>query len=397
MQYRLSDRSACVVRSEIRNMSLECDRVGGINLSQGICDTPVPEPVRTAAQRAIQDGWNTYTAHTGIAELRQALALKLQRFSGLTVDPDTELVVSGGSTGALYSACMALLNPGDEMILFEPFYGYHLSTLHATGLNAAFVRLRPPNWTFRIEDVVRACTPRTRAIMICTPSNPSGKVFSRTELEMLRDLAIERDLIVFTDEIYEHFIYDGVPHICPATIAGLRERTVVISGLSKTFSITGWRIGFSVAPAKWSEAIGYFSDLIYVCAPSPLQMGVARGLQELKPEYFESLSSVYRTKRDKICGALAAAGLEPYVPAGAYYVLADIESLPGRSNKERAMFLLEKSGVACVPGDAFFHGESGNHLARFCFAKDTAVLDEACRRLEKFGVAYSGAAASYAS
>jgi aminotransferase len=394
MSLRFSERSACVVRSEIRNMSLECDRAGGINLSQGICDMPVPEAVGKAAQRAIDDGWNTYTAHTGIAELRQAIARKLERYSGLTINPDTELVVSGGSTGAFYCACMALLNPGDEVILFEPFYGYHLSTLSATGLRANFVRLRPPGWTFRIEDVARACTPQTRAIMICTPANPSGKVFTRAELETLRDLAIEKDLIVFTDEIYEHFIYDGVRHICPATIPGLRERTIVISGFSKTFSITGWRIGFAVADARWAEAIGYFSDLIYVCAPAPLQIGVARGLAELQPEYFESLSEEYRVKREKICGALAGAGLEPYVPAGAYYVLANIESLPGRSSKERAMFLLEKAGVACVPGDAFFHDDGGKDLARFCFAKDNAVLDEACRRLERFGVENSRVTAS---
>jgi aminotransferase len=228
--------------------------------------------------------------------------------------------------------------------------------------------------------------------MVCTPANPCGKVFTAGELELLAQIAAERDLIVFTDEIYEHFVYDGRKHICPATISGLRERTVVISGFSKTFSITGWRIGFAVAPARWAEAIGYFSDLIYVCAPAPLQLGVARGLAQLEPEYFESLSGEYQAKRDKICGALSAAGLEPYVPAGAYYVLADIQCLPGRSSKERAMFLLEKSGVACVPGDSFFHDDSGEYLARFCFAKDDLVLDEACFRLEKFASCYSRAA-----
>lgn len=393
MPFPLSERSACVVRSEIRNMSLECDHVGGINLSQGICDTPVPEPVSRAAQAAIEEGWNTYTAHTGLAELRQAIAWKLERFSRLSIDPETELVVTGGSTGALYSACMALLNPGDEVILFEPFYGYHLSTLSATGLVAKFVRLAPPEWTFRIEDLARACSPRTRAIMICTPANPCGKVFSGAELELLRDFAVERDLILFTDEIYEHFVYDDHRHICPATVPGLRDRTIMISGFSKTFSITGWRIGFAVAAEKWAEAIGYFSDLIYVCAPAPLQVGVARGLAQLQPEYFESLSQKYQVKRDKICRALAQAGLEPYIPAGAYYVLANIESLPGNSSKERAMFLLEKGRVACVPGDAFFHDGAGRNLARFCFAKDDAVLDEACSRLETFGAKYAVAAA----
>jgi aminotransferase len=391
---QLSDRSAFVVRSEIRNMSLECDRMGGINLSQGVCDTPVPKPVRRAAKEAINEGWNTYTAHTGISMLRRAIAQKLQTFSGLTVDPEAELVVTAGSTGAFYASCMATLNPGDEVILFEPFYGYHLSTLNAAGLAAKFVRLDPPDWTFRIEDVEQACTDRTRAIMVCTPANPCGKVFTAKELESLARLASERDLIVFTDEIYEHFTYDGRKHICPATVRGLRDRTIVISGFSKTFSITGWRIGFAVATQKWAEAIGFFSDLIYVCAPAPLQWGVAHGLAQIEPEYFEDLSREYQAKRNKICGALAAAGLEPYVPAGAYYVLANIESLPGRSSKEKAMFLLEKAKVACVPGDSFFHDYAGDNLARFCFAKDNAVLDEACLRLETFAAKHSRVAAN---
>jgi len=393
MPFPPSDRSAFVVRSEIRNMSLECDRVGGINLSQGVCDTPVPEPVRRAAQEAIDAGWNTYTAHTGISELKQQIARKLKTYSGLTVDPEREVVVSGGSTGAFYSACMALLNPGDEVILFEPYYGYHLSTLNATGLAATFVRLEPPDWTFRMEDVTRACTSRTRAIMLCTPSNPCGKVFTGPELEMLGQFATERDLIVFTDEIYEHFIYDG-RHVCPATLGSLRDRTVVISGFSKTFSITGWRIGFAATNARWAEAIGYFSDLIYVCAPAPLQMGVARGLAQLEPEFFEGLSAVYLAKRNKICGALEAAGLTPYVPAGAYYVLCKTDGVPGSTSKQKAMFLLEKAGVACVPGDSFFRDEAGKDLVRFCFAKNDAVLDEACFRLEEFGVKYGCAAAS---
>jgi aminotransferase len=393
MQLQLSARSACVVRSEIRNMSLECDRVGGINLSQGVCDTPVPDAVLRSAKEAIDGGWNTYTAHTGITELRHAIARKLENFSKLAVNAETEVVVTSGSTGAFYSACMALLNPGDEVILFEPFYGYHLSTLVATGLTAKFVRLHPPDWTFEIADVIRACTARTRAIMICTPANPCGKVFTSAELVLLGQVADERDLIVFTDEIYEHFTYDGRKHVCPATVPAMRERTVVISGFSKTFSITGWRIGFAAAKPKWAEAIGYFSDLIYVCAPAPLQVGVARGLSKINNEFIKSLSEQYQTKRDKICGALVAAGLQPYVPAGAYYVLANTASLPGNSSKERAMFLLEKAGVACVPGDSFFHNSSGEHLARFCFAKDNTVIDEACFRLERFGSRFARAVA----
>ena len=248
--------------------------------------------------------------------------------------------------------------------------------------------MQPPDWKFRIEDLEAACGPKTRGMMICTPNNPTGKVYSRAELELLADFAIRHDLFVFTDEIYEHFIYDDEKHICPATLPGMRERTIVVSGLSKTFSITGWRVGYSVSSPRWATSIGYFSDLIYVCAPAPLQVGVAEGLSTLGPDYFEGIAMEYRGKRDRICSALSSVGLTPCVPKGAYYVLADISALPGRTGKERAMYLLEHGGVACVPGDAFFSNGDGHDLARFCFAKEDAVLDEACRRLERFARTY---------
>jgi aminotransferase len=374
------------MRSEIRNMSLECDRLNGINLSQGVCDTEVPAAVARGARDAIREGHNTYTAHTGIVELRDTIARKIRTHYGLEVDAENELVVSAGATGAFYSACMALCDPGDEIVLFEPFYGYHLSTIGATGLKPKFVSMAPPDWTFRMEDLAAAIGPRTRGIMICTPANPSGKVWSEAELRTVGQLAIERGLWIFTDEIYEHFVYGGRRHICPATMPGLRQRTIAISGLSKTLSITGWRIGYSVSDASWATAIGYFSDLIYVCAPAPLQAGVARGLAQMDRAYFDRLSCQYRVKRDKLCSALRAAGMEPYVPQGAYYILANTENIPGRTPKDRAMFLLENAGVASVPGDAFYHARGGENLARFCFAKQDAVLDEACRRLEKFAL-----------
>jgi aminotransferase len=375
-------------------MSLECDRVRGINLSQGVCDTEIPAPVRAAAQEAIDLGPNTYTHHIGISELRHVLARKIETYSGLSVNPETELVVTAGSTGAFYAACMALMDPGDEVILFEPYYGYHLSTILATGLKPQFVRMQPPDWSFSLSELEAACGSRTRGIMICTPGNPTGKVFSREELETIAEVAQRHDLFIFTDEIYEHFLYDGRRHICPATIPGVRERTIVISGLSKTFSITGWRIGYAVSDAKWATSIGYFSDLIYVCAPAPLQAGVARGLAQVGPEYFAAISQDYASKRDRICAALAVAGLHPFVPQGAYYVLADISSLPGTTAKERAMDLLNRTGIACVPGDAFFHDGQGQDLARFCFAKENNVLDEACLRLQRFAPACAAGAAA---
>jgi aminotransferase len=383
MSLRLSKRSEWVLQSEIRNMSLECDRINGINLSQGICDTEVPPLVRRGAQEAIENGINSYTRYDGLDELRQAIAYKVKVFTGIDANPDTEIVVSGGSTGALYCACLALLDRGDEVILFEPYYGYHLQTIMATETVPVYVRLSPPDWSFTRNDLEKVVTPRTRGIIVNTPANPSGKVFGRHELEVIGSFALDHDLFVFTDEIYEHFIYDGGKHIAPATLPGMKERTITVSGLSKTFSITGWRIGYCICDSRWTQTIGFFSDLVYVCAPAPLQVGVAKGLMGLGPDYYQKISQEYKAKRDRICGALSRAGLEPYVPKGAYYVLSDISRLPGNTSKERAMYLLHKTGVACVPGEAFYHDEGGENLARFCFAKEDDVLDEACRRLEK--------------
>jgi aminotransferase len=382
MALYLGKRHEWVVQSEIRNMSLECDKIGGINLSQGICDTEVPLVVRRGAQGAIDQGVNTYTRYDGLDELRKAIGEKQRRFTGMEIDPDKEIVVSAGSTGALFCACFALLDPGDEVILFEPYYGYHLSTLIATQAVPVYVRTNPPDWSFSLKDLKRAVSPRTRGIIVNTPANPSGKVFTLKELNTVSEFAAEYDLFVFTDEIYEHLVYDGRKHIPPATLPGMRERTITISGLSKTFSITGWRVGYCICHERWTKAIGYFNDLLYVCAPAPLQMGVAEGLDELNPDYYSSLSAIYQKKRDMICDALAKAGLKPYIPEGAYYVLADISRLPGKTSKERAMNLLNRTGVACVPGEAFYHDNYGESLARFCFAKEDNILEEACRRLE---------------
>lgn len=383
MPSTFSKRTELIVRSEIRNMSVECERVRGINLSQGVCDTEVPQVVRRAAQAAIDEGFNSYTRHDGLRELRVALSRKLERFNGLKYDPETEIVVSAGSTGALYCVCLALLNPGDEVILFEPYYGYHLNTLQSVDVVPAYVTMKAPDWTFSADDLERACTAKTRAIIVNTPCNPSGKVFTTEELKQIAAFARKHDLFVFTDEIYEHFVYDGRSHVSPAALPELFDRTITISGLSKTFSITGWRIGFSACDARWAQMIGYLNDLIYVCAPSPLQLGVARGLESLGDEHYHGLRDEYARKRDKICGALQRSGLVPHVPQGAYYVLADITRLPGNNSKDRVMHLLRETGVASVPGSAFFHGEDGESLARFCFAKKDGDLDEACRRLER--------------
>ncbi|HKS26849.1 MAG TPA: pyridoxal phosphate-dependent aminotransferase [Pyrinomonadaceae bacterium] len=379
----LSKRAELIVQSEIRQMSIECERMGGINLSQGVCDTEVPLAVRRGAQAAMDKGVNSYTRFDGLAELREAIAAKLRSYNRIIADPETEIVVSAGSTGAFYCACLALLNPGDEVILFEPYYGYHVNTLLAVEAVPAYVPMEPPDWTFTPADLERAVTSKTRGIMINTPVNPSGKVFTREELEWIADFALRHDLIVFTDEIYEYILYDGLEHISPAVIPGLAERTVTISGFSKTFSITGWRIGYSVSNPEWSNMIGCMNDLIYVCAPAPLQLGVAEGLEALGPEFYKDLAAEYLGKRNLICGALEQVGLAPSIPQGAYYVLADASRLPGKTSKEKAMHLLKQTGVATVPGEAFFHDDKGNNFLRFCYAKTDAELEEACRRLER--------------
>jgi aminotransferase len=383
MSLKLSKRREWVAQSEIRNMSIECDRAGGINMSQGVCDMEVPFRVLAGAKQAMDSGTNIYTRYDGLPELREAIAKKQQRFTGLEVDPEKEIIVSAGSTGVLYCACLALLDPGDEVIVFEPYYGYHMKTLIATQAVPVYVRTMPPDWSFTENDLEHAVTEKTRAIILNTPSNPSGKVYTRAELELISRFAEKHDLFIFTDEIYEHFVFDGREHIAPACLPGMKERTITISGVSKTFSITGWRIGYCICDARWTQTIGYFNDLVYVCAPAPLQIGVAKGLMELEPVYYTRLSREYQDKRDRFCGVLSSAGLEPYIPQGAYYVLADVSKIAGQTSKERAMNLLRETGVASVPGEAFYHDDAGETLVRFCFAKEDAIIDEACRRIEQ--------------
>ena len=380
---KLSRRASAITQSEIRVMSVECERVRGVNLAQGIGDTEVPATVRRAAQQAIEGGRNQYTRLDGIAELRQAIARKLAAYNGIPADPEREIVVTGGSTGAFYAACLALLNPGDEVVLFEPYYGYHSGTLDLVGARPVFCRLQPPDWRFDAAELQRAITPRTRAIVVNTPANPSGKVFTREELVMIAELCVRHDLVCFTDEIYEYFLYDGRRHISPATLPGMAERTVTISGFSKTFSITGWRVGYCVSPAQWAGAIGYYSDLTYICAPSPFQWAAAAGLNELDEGFYSSLAREYAAKRQLLCGTLQEVGLEPYVPHGSYYCLADASRLPGSTSKQRAMSLLEQTGVAAVPGAAFYTPGGGETMLRFCFAKTDADLAEGCRRLRR--------------
>ncbi|WP_022663444.1 pyridoxal phosphate-dependent aminotransferase [Paucidesulfovibrio longus] len=383
MPIRQSNRCDLVKQSDIRSMTLACAERGGINLAQGVCDLDVPEPVLQGAADAMREGYNVYTRFDGLPELRLAIAEKQRRFQGLNLDPETQIVVSAGATGAFQAACTALLEAGDEVLLFEPYYGYHVSTLRAMDVTPRFVPLHAPDWSFDDAELEAAASPRLRAVVLNTPCNPCGKVFSRAELERVADFCQAHDLFLFTDEIYEHFVYDGLEHVSPACLPGMEERTIAISGASKVFAVTGWRLGWASCHPRWREPIGHFNDLYYVCAPAPLQIGVARGITGLGQEYYHELAEDHGKKRDRFCEALKNAGLAPHVPQGAYYALADISSLPGRDSRERAMHLLERTGVACVPGRAFWHDGAGEGLARFCFAKRWPELNQACERLER--------------
>ena len=379
----LSDLAPRAVQSEIRAMTQECDRVGGINLAQGVCDTGVPAPVAEGAIRAIRDGHNIYIRADGIARLRTAIANQVEQLHNVRLDPDREVLVTSGTSGAYHAVAMALFNPGDEVLLFEPMYGYHAVTLTSMRVKVVPVALTPPDWPLDLDAVRATITPRTRAMLINTPANPSGKVFTRAEIEGLAALAQEHDLFVLTDEIYEHFLYDNAEHVSPAWLPGMRERTIVMSGYSKTFAVTGWRVGYLLADPKWTQAIAYFHDLTYVCAPAPFQHGVADGIEQLPRDYYLGLARDHDKKRHMLLDALRDAGMRPHVPEGAYYILADASALPGRTAAEKARTLLRDTGVAAVAGSAFFRSGStvSENLLRFCFSKKDADLAEACRRL----------------
>ena len=382
---QISDRLRGLVQSDIRRMSRECERVGGINLGQGICDLPtIPELVEGACE-AIRGSKATYSKFEGIDLLRERIARKAERFNGMRIDPATELVVTVGSTGGFAAATMATLNAGDEVILFEPFYGYHLNTLRVLGIVPKFVPLLAPDWSIDFDALRAAFGPRTRGIVVCTPSNPCGKVFSREELETIGALCVEFNAWAFTDEIYEYIVYHGRRHTSMASIDSCRERTITISGFSKTFSVTGWRIGYVAADARVIQPIGLVNDLFYVCAPTPLQWGIARAL-EIGDDYYRSLAADYEKKRDLLASALTAAGFQPSVPEGAYYMLARIPD-DMKDDRSAADALLATAGVASVPGSAFFSSDAGGRMLRFCFAKDFPALEDACARIRSFKTA----------
>ncbi len=363
---------------------------GGINLGQGVCELPTPALLRDAVAAAVAgEQAQTYTHYAGLPELRAAIARKLRDWNGLDVADDGVLVTSGSSS-AFFAAGLALLDPGDEVILFEPYYSYHASQLALLGAVPVAVPLGADG-ALDAAAVARALGPRTRAVVVNTPANPSGKVFTRAELEALAAVLAPTDVTVLTDEVYEYLCYDGRRHVSPASVEALRDRTVTIGGFSKTFAITGWRIGYLAAGSRVVDTVGRVFDQMTVCAPRPLQRGVAQALRELPPPFYDALRDDYERRRDRLCAALRAAGFRFTPPEGAYYVLADHrEALGDVEPPEAVRRLIDRVAINAVPGHLFHARPEGVRTVRFHFAVAPDVLDEVCRRLGRLHGPRSG-------
>ena len=392
----LAARTDALRQSDIRAVTFAVNAVGGINLGQGICDLATPEPIVQATVQAVRDGRSIYTAYNGIAPLREAIAEKAVSFNGIEQATPDSVIVSAGSTGAFQSAVLTLFEPGDEVVLFEPFYGYHAGILTLHGVRPVAVPLARDGgrWAFDPAALAAAVGERTKAVLVCTPANPSGMVWSEGEIDAMLEIARVRDLWVITDEIYEHMVYDGRRHVSPASRPGGWERTITLSGFSKTFNMTGWRLGYAVAPEPVASKMGLVNDLTVICAPAPLQHGLAAALPMPETYYAEMLAD-YSAKRAQFIDTLRACGFRADPPDGAYHVLADLGDrygTPGfESAGQAAQTLIETAGVACVPGPSFFSDPpepapakaGGDRLLRFCYAKQAAVLDQACRQLRE--------------
>jgi aspartate/methionine/tyrosine aminotransferase len=379
---RLAARTAGFTESVIREMTRLNAIHGGINLAQGFPNFAAPQAVKDAAKRAIDADINQYAITWGAKSLRDALSRTYAELYGMAVDPETMLTVTCGATEAMISTLLALVDPGDEVIVLEPFYENYGPDADIAGARPVYVPLRPPENVFDRDELRKAFGPRTKAIIVNTPNNPTGRVFTRDELTFIASLCIEHDVIAVTDEIYEHIRYEG-EHIPMATLPGMAERTVTISGASKTFSVTGWRVGWIVAPPELTGGIRKVHDFVTVGAPAPLQEAVATGLA-LGRAYFDSLSAEYRKRRDLLVPALAAAGFAPRQPEGAYYVLCDITPFGFDDDTAFARWLVSEVGVAGVPGSSFYSEPAlGKHLIRFTFCKTHDVLAAAAERLAK--------------
>jgi aspartate/methionine/tyrosine aminotransferase len=384
----LNNKVGFFTESVIREMTRQALLLGAVNLSQGYPDFPAPEHIKRAAQDAIANDVNQYTITWGAKNLRQAIAAHVKEWRGLEVDPEREVTVCCGSTEAMISTLLGICNAGDEVIVFEPFYENYRPDAFLSDAKQWFVKLRPPttdagDWTFDERELRAAFRPETKAIILNTPHNPTGKVFNRQELELVRDLCVEFNTLAITDEIYEHILYDGAEHIAIATIEGMRERTVTISSVSKTYSVTGWRVGWAIAPPAITDTIRKVHDFLTVNAPAPLQEASVMALA-LPRNYYRELAEEYSGRRDRLVPVLREVGFRCFVPKGAYYVMTDISKFGFPDDLAFARHLVKNVGVAAVPGSGFYRDpKDGSQQVRFTFCKKDATLDEAARRLCK--------------
>src|SRR6202045_4711657 len=382
----LSHKVARFTESVIREMTRQAMLHGAVNLSQGFPRLPAPAEIKLAAQQAIADDLNQYAITWGSKNLRNAIARQMEVWQGIAVDPEKEITVCCGSTEAMISTLLAVCNAGDEVVIFEPFYENYGPDSVLSGAKPKFVKLRPPatdggEWTFDDKELRRAFDQHTKAIILNTPNNPTGKVFTRAELELIRDLCVEFDALAITDEIYEHILYEGTEHVAMVSLEGMRERTVTINGMSKTYSVTGWRVGWAVAPEKITNAIRKVHDFLTVGAPAPLQEAGAAALS-LPAEYYAKLAEGYRVRRDHLMPALTTAGFKCFLPRGAYYVMTDIAAFGFADDLEFTKHLVREVGVAAVPGSSFYHDpRDGARQVRFAFCKKPETLDAAAEKL----------------
>jgi aspartate/methionine/tyrosine aminotransferase len=369
-----------------------------VNLSQGFPDFPAPAEIKEAARQAISDDINQYAITWGAKPLRDAIVEKLERTQNVRVDPEREITICCGSTEAMMSAMMAIINPGDEIVVFEPFYENYGPDAILSGATPRFVRMQPPpdadsQWTYNQDELAAAFNKNTKAIILNTPNNPTGKVFTRAELEFIRDLCLRHNTFCITDEIYEHILYDGTRHISMAQIDGMRDRTIIINGLSKTYSVTGWRVGWAIAPPAATQSIRKVHDFLTVGAAAPLQQAGAAALK-FPQSYYHQLAASYATKRERLLKILTAAGFTVFKPRGAYYIMTDISRFTFPHDDARfaapsrdvafAKYLVEEIGVACVPGSSFYNNaEDGASQVRFTFCKQEATLAAAESRFAK--------------
>lgn len=379
----VSQKAGQFTESVIREMTRLAIQFDALNLAQGFPDFPAPAEVKEAAVAAIRADINQYAITWGAREFRCAIAGRFQKDTGLTIDPEREITVTCGATEAMISSLLAVADPGEEIIVFEPFYENYGPDAIICGATPRFVPLRPPDWTFDSDELAAAFNPRTRAIILNTPNNPTGKVFARDELGIIASLCQCWNCYAITDEIYQYMTYDGFTHVSMVTLPGMRERTITINGLSKTYSVTGWRVGTIVAPPEVSNAIRKMHDFLTVGAPAPLQQAGEVALR-MPDDYYARLARDYQARRDRFLPALKAAGFLCFKPHGAYYVMTDISGFGFSDDVTFVRHLIEKIGVAAVPGSSFYSDPvRGRQQVRFCFSKKDETLEEAARRLAR--------------